>query len=97
MDGQPPKEPGMASQATYKITAKGKLDKHWAEWFNGSIIHIEYSTEGKPHTILTCHVKDQAQLLGILNRLNSLNLPLLQVSLTKDENHNHATNDSIQS
>jgi hypothetical protein len=75
----------MASQATYQIIAKGKLAEHWAEWFNGSIIQIEHSSEGNPHTILTCHVRDQAQLLGMLNRLNSLNLPLLQVALLRDE------------
>jgi len=78
-------EPGMASSATYQIIAKGKLAEGWAEWFNGSIIQIEHSSEGNPHTILICHVKDQAHLLGILNRLNSLNLPLLQVNLTKEK------------
>ena len=85
MDENKPQEPGMASQATYQITAKGKLDERWAEWFNGSLIQIEHNTMGTPHTILTCHVKDQAQLLGILNRLNSLNLPLLQVAFIRIE------------
>jgi hypothetical protein len=78
-------EPGMASPATYQITAKGKLAEGWADWFNGSILRIEYSTKGTPHTILTCNVKDQSHLLGILNRLNSLNLPLLAVVLTPNE------------
>ena len=78
-------EPGMATPATYQITAKGKLAVGWADWFNGSILRIEYSTKGNPHTILTCHVKDQSHLLGILNRLNSLNLPLLAVVLTLEE------------
>jgi hypothetical protein len=78
-------EPGMASPATYQITAKGKLAEGWADWFNGSILRIEYSTKGNPHTVLTCHVKDQSHLLGILNRLNSLNLPLLEVVLTPEK------------
>ncbi len=82
MDNQSPKEPGMASPATYQITAKGKLAEGWADWFNGSIIRLEHSSGSNPHTIMTCNVKDQAHLLGILNRLNSLNLPLLQVVLT---------------
>ena len=89
MDKQTPKEPGMASPATYQITTRGKLDQQWAEWFNGSLIQIEHSTAGHPHTILTCQVKDQAQLLGILNRLNSLNLPLLQVAFIRVEGKNH--------
>ena len=78
-------EPGMASPATYQITTKGKLAEGWADWFNGSIIQIEYNMKGNPHTILTCHVKDQSHLLGILNRLNSLNLPLLEVVLTPEK------------
>ena len=77
------KEPGMASQATYQITAKGRLADGWTDWFNGAIIRVEHGQGGSPHTILTCHVKDQAELLGILNRLNNLNLPLLQVILVK--------------
>ena len=81
MKNETSKEPGMASPATYQITTKGKLADHWAEWFNGSIIQTEHSPAGNSHTIMTCHVKDQAHLLGILNRLNSLNLPLLQVAL----------------
>jgi hypothetical protein len=78
-------EPGMASSATYQITTKGKLAEGWADWFNGAIIRIEYSTMGNPHTVLTCHIKDQSHLLGILNRLNSLNLPLLEVILTQEK------------
>ena len=89
MDDQSPKEPGMASAATYQITTKGKLDERWAEWFNGSLIQIEHSPAGSSHTILTCRVKDQAQLLGILNRLNSLNLPLLQVAFIRIDERNH--------
>ena len=77
--------PGMASPATYQITTKGKLAESWVDWFNGSILRIEYSTKGNPHTVLTCHIKDQSHLLGILNRLNSLNLPLLEVVLIPEE------------
>ena len=74
-------EPGMASKARYRITVKGRVDAHWREWFNGSEISIAYSKGKSPKTILTCSVKDQAELLGILTHLNTLNLPLLDVAL----------------
>jgi hypothetical protein len=83
MDSESPIDLGMTSPATYQINVKGKLDKHWADWFNGTNILLEQSLEGTPHTTLTCHVRDQAELLGILNHLNSLNLPLMQVILIK--------------
>ena len=86
MDSESPIEIGITSPATYQIIVKGKLDEHWTEWFNGTNILLEHSLEGKPHTTLTCRVRDQAELLGILNQLNSLNLPLMQVALIKDEN-----------
>lgn len=79
------KEPGMATPATYQITAKGKLAGHWGDWFNGATIRTKQNLHGNRHTILTCHVKDQAALLGILNRLNSLNLPLLNMTLMEEE------------
>jgi hypothetical protein len=85
MENNIQKEPGMASQAIYQITAKGKLDEQWGDWFNGATIQIDGNPEGNHHTILTCLVRDQAELLGILNRLNSLNLPLLHMTLMEEE------------
>lgn len=74
-------ELGMTSPATYQIVVSGRLDKGWEDWFNGTKSQLEEDPVGKPHTTLTCKVRDQAELLGVLNRLNSLNLPLLKVNL----------------
>jgi len=79
MDSESTIELGMSSPAIYRIIVKGKLDVYWADWFNGTNIRLEDDLEGKPQTTLTCQIRDQAELLGILNQLNSLNLPLLQV------------------
>lgn len=83
------KEPGMSSPATYQITVKGKLDEQWAEWFNGTIINLEHSFQACTHTILTCQVRDQAELYGILNRLTSFNLVLLKVTLHNKKGEIH--------
>jgi hypothetical protein len=85
MNGESKTEPGLTSPAIYQITVGGKLDQHWAEWLNGTLINIEHSRPGSPHTILTCQVRDQAELYGILNRLNGLNLVLLQVTFIHKE------------
>ena len=79
MDKQPTDKISMASRATYRISIRGKLDEGWGNWFNGTIRRREQVARGCPCTILTCEVRDQAELLGILNRLSSLNLPLLEV------------------
>ena len=86
MDSESPFKLGMTSSAIYQITVIGKLDTYWVDWFNGTIVLLENSLEGNPHTTLTSKVRDQAELLGILNRLNSLNLPLLQVSPVRKSN-----------
>lgn len=81
MENKRPLDFGMTSPATYQIVVSGRLDKGWEDWFNGTNSKLEEDPVGKPHTTLTCKVRDQAELLGVLNRLNSLNLPLLQVNL----------------
>ena len=76
----------MASEAYYLIKVKGKLDDRWSDWFNGTIQEIGDTSSKMPHTSLTCRVRDQAELIGIINRLNSLNLPLLEVVIVS---HGH--------
>jgi hypothetical protein len=75
----------MSSRAAYKILVNGLLTEAWAEMFNGTAVSVEGSHGGEPWSTLTCRVRDQAELLGILNRLNSLCLPLLQVTLISRE------------
>jgi hypothetical protein len=71
----------MTSRAIYRITVKGELAENWDDWFNGMIISFEYDSQWYPRTILRFEAKDQSELLGILNWLNSLSLPLLEVNL----------------
>lgn len=85
MDIEPPNSFGTSFQVLYKITVNGILNERWADWFNGTIISHERNHDGKAYTALTCQVRDQAELFGILNQLNSLNLSLLQVTLIGNE------------
>ncbi len=60
----------------FEIRVKGQLDSHWSEWFEG--LELRYLDNGE--TILFGHIVDQAALIGILNKVNHLNLTLLAVS-----------------
>jgi hypothetical protein len=84
MNNKSQKEPGMTTQAIYHISVKGKLTDNWADWFNGAVIDMELGRDGGSHTTLNCRVRDQAELLGILNRLNSFNLPLVRVAFIRE-------------
>jgi hypothetical protein len=86
------KDHSRASSAIYQIKVKGKLDAHWAEWFNGTTLSMAYDLENPPKTIMTLQLRDQSELLGILNRLQDFNLLILQVILTGNEGENYGGN-----
>jgi hypothetical protein len=60
----------------FKIHVKGHLDESWSDWLEG----LEVKLLDNEEMILFGHIRDQAALMGILNRLYSLNLVLLSVS-----------------
>jgi hypothetical protein len=57
-----------------EIRAKGRLDPHWASWFEG----LEVIPQGG-ETVFSGQVHDQSALYGLLGRLRDLGLELLSV------------------
>ena len=82
MEIEPRHNPGKPSASIYQIAVEGKITENWTDWFNGLVIDLENIPEEKPTTVLTCKVRDQAELNGILNWLHNLNLTLLKVEKT---------------
>ena len=64
--------------AFYRIRIQGVLDESWAEELGMGIGWIKEIGRG-PVTILKGEVLDQAALVGLLNRLYGLGLPLISV------------------
>ena len=60
----------------FQIHVKGHLNNTWSEWLEG--LEVELLDNGE--MILSGTIADQAALMGILNKLNRLNLALLSVS-----------------
>ena len=83
MTSYQPSYPKMSAPATYTVVVRGRLTTQWAEWFNGTLIDHAQVNRGQQQTCLTCRVRDQSELLGILKQLNALNLPLIQVALVE--------------
>jgi len=75
----------LGTPAIYRIGVRGRL--------TGSLINclgdmrIDTSTRGDegPETTLVGRVRDQAELIGVLNSLYELHLPLLSVEILDDE------------
>lgn len=68
----------MTQPRVYEIQVQGRLGERWTHWFDDMHIRIEAGTEPET-TVLTGAMVDQAALLGILQRLYTLGLPLLLV------------------
>ena len=63
----------------FEIHIKGQLDASWSDWLAG--LELKQLDNGK--TMLYGYIRDQAELMGILNRLYNLNLALLSVNEIK--------------
>ena len=68
----------LCDPAVYRIQIQGVLDESWAEELGMGIGWIKEIGRG-PVTILKGEVLDQAALVGLLNRLYGLGLPLVSV------------------
>ncbi|MEZ4862726.1 MAG: hypothetical protein R3C14_15530 [Caldilineaceae bacterium] len=69
----------VAQPATYRIKIQGALDESWADYFGGLQINQIPLADQASLTVLTGQVLDQVMLLGILNRLCDLGLPIRSV------------------
>lgn len=74
-------EISFSSKARYKLTIMGYLDSSWSERLGGLIITANCNIENKPTTTLEGDVADQAELIGIINSIYEMHLPILSVSL----------------
>jgi hypothetical protein len=60
----------------YEILIAGHLDRHWQAWFED--LTVTSTAEGC--TILSGVVRDQADLHGILRKVNNLGLTLISIN-----------------
>ena len=73
-----------SSSARYRICVKGFLDESWSERFSGMRISNEVSGRISPLAELFGPMIDQTELLGVLNSLYEMHLPLVSVELLDD-------------
>ena len=65
----------MNSATIYTIRIKGSLDEGWSDWFDGMSIQLEQSGQ----TSIAGPVRDQAALVGLINRIHDLGLVLISI------------------
>ncbi len=60
----------------FEIRVKGHLDDSWSDWLEGLEVRLLDNGE----MVLLGEIRDQAALIGVLNRLYGLNLGLVSVN-----------------
>jgi hypothetical protein len=75
----------MGSGWEYQVRVEGKIGQRWLAWFDGLTVSVaDEAHAGRPGgssaiTTLTGVLPDQAALAGLLQKLYTLGLPLLEV------------------
>jgi len=86
---RPPSDLGprltLGAPATYRIRVQGELAAGWSERLGGLRITTHRRKDQAPVTTLVGVVRDQAELIGIVNSLYDLHLPLLSVQMLRHE------------
>lgn len=68
-----------SSPAHYQIDIAGELASDWGEYFDAISIPRRVDARQNSVTTLTCAIKDQAQLIGILNMLYEWGSVLIRI------------------
>ncbi|MBN1138588.1 MAG: hypothetical protein JXM73_18515 [Anaerolineae bacterium] len=68
----------MSEAWPYEIEVQGWIGERWAHWFDDMSVSARGEAPGAT-TVLTGDMTDQAALLGLLQKLYMLGLPLLRV------------------
>jgi hypothetical protein len=77
--GQRRQRINMFDPAVFCIRIEGKLGESWLEYFGAQSISEEIDETGRSSTTLISEPVDQAALIGMINRLNGLGLPVVSV------------------
>ena len=77
--GQPQRRINMFDPAVFGIRITGKLSESWSEYFGAQSISVEEDEAGLCTTLLISEPVDQAALIGMINHLYGLGLPLVSV------------------
>ena len=65
--------------AVFAVRIQGEIGEDLAEYYGARTISKEQGKAGSPVTVLTTEPVDQAGLIGMINHVNMLGLPLVSV------------------
>ena len=75
----------MYDPVVFCIRIQGDLDESWREYFGTRSLTVGEDESGAPATTLISEAVDQSALVGMINHLNALGLPLISVECLPEE------------
>ena len=79
MGQQPQQRINRFDPAVFSIRINGKLSESWLEYFGAQAITVDVDEAGRCTTTLISEPVDQAALVGMINHLNGLGMPVVSV------------------
>lgn len=77
--GYPYRKLNMHEPAVFRIRIQGELDENWFEYFGAQSSSVEVDPADNIVTTIISEPMDQARLIGLVNHLNGLGIPLISV------------------
>lgn len=75
----------MDGSATYRIHVQGCLDDVWSDRLANMTITMNLENKHVPVSTLIGKLRDQAELVGVINGLYELRMPLLGMEIIVEE------------
>jgi hypothetical protein len=76
---EPHQKLNMYERVAFRIRIQGGLDESWGEYFGTTSTTQVRDSTGNAVTIIVSEPMDQSALVGLLNHLNALGLPLISI------------------
>ncbi len=89
--GQVQQKLNMFEPAVFSIRIQGNLGESWSEYFGAQSMSVEVDEAGRISTVLISEPVDQAAMVGIINHLNGLGLPVVSVECVQTPVENEST------
>ena len=75
----------LGKSASYQIEIEGRLNESWSGRLAGMSITTDSRGDNTEVTTLSGRVRDQAELMGVLNNIYELHLAILSVKILDNE------------
>lgn len=76
---EPYQKMNMHEPAVFRVCIQGELDESWFEYFGAQSASVEVDSVGNVETVIISEPMDQGTLVGLVNHLNALGIPLISV------------------